>query len=212
MPNIENLKKKAKRYLRWHREGYFPVAAQIRSQLPRFGVLTDKEVLAAAFKLSDAQELVARQSGFESWMALIEGIKLMTTSPTPNAGATIMASEPQVFVSEMDVALAFYVGQLGFTKAFVYGEPPFYAQVVRDGGRINLRKVSGPVFDSGFRAREGDTLAATFALDDAKPLYLEYLNRGVAFHQPLRTEPWGARTFIVADPDGNLLAFAGHGD
>ena len=38
----------------------------------------------------------------------------------------------------------------------------------------------------------------------------ELLERaGVAFHQPLKTEPWGARTFVVRDPDGNLLLFAG---
>jgi hypothetical protein len=30
----------------------------------------------------------------------------------------------------------------------------------------------------------------------------------VSFHQTLRTEPWGARTFIVKDVDGNLIAFA----
>ncbi|WP_425336060.1 VOC family protein [Sinorhizobium numidicum] len=34
---------------------------------------------------------------------------------------------------------------------------------------------------------------------------------GVTFHQALRTEPWSARTFIVQDPDGNLIAFSGHG-
>ncbi|WP_407045994.1 VOC family protein [Mesorhizobium abyssinicae] len=31
---------------------------------------------------------------------------------------------------------------------------------------------------------------------------------GARFHQTLRTEPWGARTFIVSDPDGNLICFA----
>jgi len=31
----------------------------------------------------------------------------------------------------------------------------------------------------------------------------------VRFHQELKTEPWGARTFIVKDPDGNLILFAG---
>mgnify|MGYP003428741418 FL=1 len=111
----------------------------------------------------------------------------------------------------MAVALGFYVEKLGFSVSFTYGEPAFYAQVVRDGGCLNLRVVHGPVFDVGLPQREGDVLAATFTLDDAKPLDLEYLNRGVAFHQSLRTEPWGARTFVVADPDGNLLAFAGHG-
>lgn len=54
MPNIENLKKQAKLYLRWHREGYYPVAARIRSLLPDFRQLNDPQVLAHEFKLSDA--------------------------------------------------------------------------------------------------------------------------------------------------------------
>ena len=52
-------------------------------------------------------------------------------------------------------------------------------------------------------------LAATITLGDAAPLFAEYLRAGVEFVQPLKTEPWGARTFIVRDPDGNLLLFAG---
>lgn len=120
----------------------------------------------------------------------------------------ILAAEPQLFVSDMAVALDFYSGRLGFAVAFSYGEPPFYAQVARDGGRINLRLVEGPVFDARLRARE-DLLCATLTLEDAQPLFLEYRDAGVPFHQELRREPWGARVFIVRDPDGNLLAFAG---
>ena len=70
MPNLENLKKQAKQYLCWHREGYYPVAAVIRATLPRFQHFNDSQVLTAEFKLSDAQELVARQLGFEGWQAL----------------------------------------------------------------------------------------------------------------------------------------------
>jgi hypothetical protein len=65
MPNLENLKKQAKQYLRWHRERYYPVAAEIRAALPRFQHLNDSQVLEANFKLSDAHELVARQIGFD---------------------------------------------------------------------------------------------------------------------------------------------------
>jgi catechol 2,3-dioxygenase-like lactoylglutathione lyase family enzyme len=121
----------------------------------------------------------------------------------------MITSEPQLFVADLETALAFYVRKLGFAVAFSHGDPPFYAQVARDGGRVNLRKVSGPVFDSGFRSRESDALSATLTLDDAEPLFREFQKAGVAFHQTLRTEPWGARTFIVQDPDGNLIAFAG---
>jgi catechol 2,3-dioxygenase-like lactoylglutathione lyase family enzyme len=211
MPNIENLKKQAKLYLRWHRDRYFPVAAQIRSHLTRFQNLTDREILDTDFKLADAQELIARKHGFDNWPALIKGIESMTSSAAANTSmSVIMAAEPQLFVSDIDTACRFYVQKLGFKIAFTYGEPPFYAQVFRDGARLNLRKVEGPVFDSAFRTRERDPLSATLTLDDAKPLFLEFQNAGVTFRQPLKTEPWGARTFIVEDPDGNLICFAGH--
>ena len=67
---LENLKKQAKQYLRWHRERYYPVAAEIRAALPRFRDLSDAQILEATFKLADAQELVARQRGFAGWQAL----------------------------------------------------------------------------------------------------------------------------------------------
>ncbi|WP_331376366.1 bleomycin resistance protein [Sinorhizobium chiapasense] len=209
MPNSENLRKQAKLYLRWHHERYYPVAEQIRSALAKFRDLTDADVLKAEFRLSDAQELVARKHGFENWAALIKGIDTMTVPAASTGNSLIMAAEPQLFVSDIEMACRFYVQKLGFKIAFSYGEPPFYAQVFRDGGRLNLRKVGGPVFDNGFRERERDALSATLTLDDAKPLFLEYQSAGVTFHQSLKTEPWGARTFIVRDPDGNLIAFAG---
>jgi catechol 2,3-dioxygenase-like lactoylglutathione lyase family enzyme len=136
----------------------------------------------------------------------------MSQAETASAGAaTILSSEPQLFVSDLDAALAFYAGKLGFHIAFSYGEPAFYAQVVRGGGRLNLRRVEGPVFDGTFRAREEDALSATLTLDDAAPLFREFEAAEVPFHQALRIERWGARTFIVRDPDGNLIAFADRG-
>jgi len=60
MPDLENLKKQTKLIVRWHREQHYPVAAQIRQLLPRFQNVPDAEILAANFKLSDAQEMVAR--------------------------------------------------------------------------------------------------------------------------------------------------------
>jgi len=210
MPNIENLRKQAKTYLRWHRERYYPVAAQIRWILPRYRDQSDREILDADFKLSDAQELVARKHGFADWPALVRGIETMTKSTASDSRhPLVLSAEPQLFVSDIIASCQFYVRKLGFEVAFQYGEPPFYAQVFRDGARLNLRKVGGPVFDAGFRAREVDALSATLTADDPKRLYLEYQAAGASFHQPLRTEPWGARSFIVQDPDGNLIAFSG---
>lgn len=212
MPNSENLRKQAKLYVRWHRQRYYPVAAVIRGFLPRFLGLTDQGVLDAVFKLGDAQELVARKHGYAGWAELMEGIKTMSAAQEKIRRTTaIIAAEPQIFVSDLSRAVQFYVHKLGFELAFSHGEPAFYAQVFRDGGRINLRQVDVPVFDSSFHEREHDALCVTFTLDDAKPLYLEFEAASVPFHQSLRNEPWGARTFIVRDPDGNLIGFSGAG-
>jgi catechol 2,3-dioxygenase-like lactoylglutathione lyase family enzyme len=209
MPNLENLKKQAKLYLRWHRDRYYPVAAQIRAVLPRFHHLTDQDVLAHSFKLSDAQELIAKKAGFENWGALLKGVHAMNDPHTETQSKpTLLAAEPQLFVADIGASCEFYTKKLGFTVAFTYGEPPFYGQVFRDGARLNLRHLDEPAIRPELQDRE-HLLSASIALDDAKPLFLEFQSAGVAFHQLLKTEPWGARTFIVRDPDGNLVLFAG---
>ena len=212
MPSLESLKRQAKLYLRWHRAGHYTVAARIRQGLPRFASLSDPEILAAPFRLCDAQELVARMRGFESWPALKEGIETMPTArKATSETATLIAAEPQLLVSDIAATCDWFVERLGFEIAFTYGEPPFYAQAVRDGARLNLRQVGGPVLAPGIREREGDLLAASITVDDVKPLFAELERRGAPIRQRPRTEPWGARNFIVADPDGNLILFASAG-
>lgn len=212
MPNLENLRKQAKLYVRWHRDGYYPVAAQIRAVLPRFRDLTDRQILEHDFKLSDAQELVARQSGFETWQALKTGVQAMTdTAPAITSKPELTEVEAQLFVADLKASCDFFTSKLGFDVVFTYGEPPFYGQVKRDNARLNLRLVCEPVFAGDIRERE-HLLAAAMTLDSAaeiRQLFVQYQSAGVDFHQTLKQEPWGARTFIVRDPDGNLLLFAG---
>lgn len=128
--------------------------------------------------------------------------------------AVIVGAAPQLFVTDIDASCEFFTRKLGFSIVFVYGEPPFYAQVKRDQALINLRHVDNPVIDPTLRDRE-TLLSADMGVataDEIKQLFLEFQSAGVAFHQTLRKEPWGAKTFIVKDPDGNLLLFAGPAD
>ena len=212
MPNLENLKKQAKQILRWHREQHYPVAAQIRELLPRFLDVPDSEILVASFNLSDAQELVARQHGFDSWQALKVGLsaipRKVTSAPSK---VTIVAAQPQLFVTDIRTSCRFFVEKLGFSIVFSYGEPPYYAQVGRDGARLNLRCVEAPLIGSTVRDHE-ELLAASLTVataNEIKLLFLEFQSVGVAFHQTLKKQPWGSRNFVVKDPDGNLLLFAG---
>jgi catechol 2,3-dioxygenase-like lactoylglutathione lyase family enzyme len=125
--------------------------------------------------------------------------------------ASLIAAIPQLFVSDIAAACTFFTAKLGFAVEFVYGEPAFYAQVKRGGAQIALRHVDRDVMDKIAEAMKADVdmLAASIAVDDVQALYAEFQAAQVAFHQDLRTEEWRARTFIVRDPDGNLLLFAG---
>jgi len=212
MPNLENLKKQAKLILRWHRDQHYPVAAQIREYLPRFLNLPDSEILAAKFKLSDAQEMVARQHGFDSWQALKAGLPAASRkrkSSPPKV--TIVCAEPQLFVTDIERSCEFFREKLGFTVVFSYGKPPYYAQVRRDAARLNLRCVERTVIERTVRDRE-ELLSASMTVataEELKLLFLEFQTAGVPFPQTLKKQPWGAKNFIVKDPDGNLLLFAG---
>lgn len=53
----------------------------------------------------------------------------------------------------MAISLAFYEEKLGFRRVFTSGEPAFYAQVARDGAKLNLRRVDGPYFPNIFALR-----------------------------------------------------------
>ena len=219
MPNVENLKKQAKQLVRWHRERNYSVAARIRAVLPRYRGVSDAEILERRFALGEAQLLLAREAGFETWAGLTSGAAAMTSTPksgNPKSGTTESATvrpmlneaEPQLFVSDIKASCAFFEHTLGFSIAFTHGDPPFYGQVTRDQVRLNLRYVCEPVFVGDVRERE-QLLAAVITVGNVHGLYAEFTAAGADFQQPLKRQPWGAQQFVVRDPDGNLILFGG---
>ena len=131
---------------------------------------------------------------------------------TPTLKYPVLSStEAQLYVADVKASCAYFTSKLGFTVAFMYGDPPFYGQVHRDDARLNLRMVCEPVFVGDIRERE-QLLSVSITVstaDQIKQLFIDFQSAGVRFHQTLKKEPWGARTFIVIDPDGNLILFAG---
>ncbi len=139
----------------------------------------------------------------------------MSDEPKQAMSRVVLTSvQAQLFVADIERSSHFYTNKPGFAVAFVYGDPPFYGQVVRDCVQLNLRLVREPVFSGDIRKRE-DLLSASITVATAieiERLSLEYQAAGVPFHQALKQEPWGSQTFVVADPDENLILFAGPAD
>jgi catechol 2,3-dioxygenase-like lactoylglutathione lyase family enzyme len=135
-------------------------------------------------------------------------------SPDTRPRPVISAIAAELFVADIKASCDFFTQKLGFSIVFTYGEPPFYAQVNRDRALLNLKCVDYPVMDPALRDRES-LLSADMAVDtheEIEQLFLEFEAVGITFFQTLRKEAWGAKTFIVKDPDGNLLLFAGPAD
>jgi uncharacterized glyoxalase superfamily protein PhnB len=213
-PSLENLRKRAKQILRWHRDGAWTVAETIRSTLPRFSQQPDAEIMKGAFRLADAQEMIARQNGFDSWRALKSGYETMSVqTEDPQAQSAqptyLLNATPILFVKDIHASCDFFEDVLGFRTMFKYGAPPFYAQVSRDSVILALRCVDEPLGDRALVAKE-DLLSAIIslgALRELKQLFSEFTESGAEFHQPLKKQPYGAHDFIVRDPDGNLIDF-----
>jgi len=136
----------------------------------------------------------------------------MTDEPRQKPPHPVLSSiSAQLFVANLTRSCDFYTNKLGFAVEFVYGDPPYYGQIIRNNARLALRLVSEPVFVGDVRKRE-NLLSASITVaiaNEIKQLFLGYQAAGVWFHQTLKREPWGARTFIVSDPDENLILFAG---
>ena len=119
-------------------------------------------------------------------------------------------SRPVLFVADVDAALAFYVGQLGFAEAWKFTEndgpgvtgparpdaPTVVAQVNRDGCEIIL-SVQRP--DKAGKAM----LFIALTAEDWAALPEAFAAREVAWSEGW----WGYRSLIVADPAGNQLYF-----
>ena len=210
MPNLDNLKKRAKLLVKQHRDRSYPVAEKLRLTVPRFADLSDREILAAAFTLADAHQVVARAAGYADWALATKALKNISNKKErprdrPRAPRFCVAY-PQVFVADVRRAAEFYSRTLGFSIAYLYGEPPFYGLVARNGVGVNLRHADSPIMAKA-NAEQESLLSAIIVVEGVKELFLEFKRRSVAFAQTLKRQPWGATDFIVRDPDGNLICF-----
>lgn len=101
-------------------------------------------------------------------------------------------SQPILRVEDMQRALHFYLGKLGFKKA--EWSTNDFAMVERDGASMYL-----------CRGAQGHGGAWVWlGVGDARTLHDQLKAAGVKIVMPLTKQPW-ALEFQVADPDGNVL-------
>ncbi|MGA3028385.1 MAG: ankyrin repeat domain-containing protein [Bryobacteraceae bacterium] len=82
-PNLEQYKKQAKELARLGRSGDSRAVQRIGKYHPRPSGLLDAGILSAAFALADAQLVIAREHGFESWPKLARHVAALAGESSP---------------------------------------------------------------------------------------------------------------------------------
>src|SRR5260370_17505626 len=77
-PNLEQYRKQAKALLKSENAGDADAVQRMRQHHPRLGKLTDSELRGVKFVLADAQLVVAREHGFESWPRFAKHVEALS--------------------------------------------------------------------------------------------------------------------------------------
>lgn len=75
-PSLRQLRNQAKELLQAHGQGEPNAIRRIGESHPRFSTSTHVEIAAAPIRLADAQLVIARELGFDSWPKLKTHIDL----------------------------------------------------------------------------------------------------------------------------------------
>jgi uncharacterized glyoxalase superfamily protein PhnB len=210
MPTIATYRKQAKLLLRWHRERGYSIGGKVR-KLERYQSLTDREVLALKFTLTQAQEIVAMEAGYRNWAELKAATAGAARTPRTSSGPPLLKDvTPILCVQDVKACAAFFQQKLGFEIDFLHGLPPFYGAVSRDGVCLHMRYVQQPFF-AQTAAQEKSLIFASIAVSNVQGLFKEFKARGVEFAQTLKKQAWGGTDFQVRDPDGNVISFVTYG-
>jgi len=145
-PNLDQLKNQAKDLQKLHRSGDLKALQRIAESHPQFVGQSDEKTRAAEFSLTDAQLVVAREYGFESWPKLKTHVDALARGDDPTVAAflraasggnqmeanRLLAETPSLAQSSIYVAAM--LGEAGVVEAMLKKEP---ALATRKGGPNN---------------------------------------------------------------------------
>jgi catechol 2,3-dioxygenase-like lactoylglutathione lyase family enzyme len=120
--------------------------------------------------------------------------------PADSGGASIRLGRvaPCIAVRDIARATAFYENVFGMRKTFENGDPVGFVILKRDDAELHLTLVRDHV------GKPYNVMHLIVA--GAEELYRRCeAADGARVIKRLRDAPWGMRTFVVADPDGNRI-------
>ncbi len=124
----------------------------------------------------------------------------MRSTPATSAGV-LEHVFPVLAVADLDSAVTYYTGALGFAVRWWWGgEPPARAGLARDAVELHLVRAGTPGAPAG-------PAVVYCHVRDVAAYHAACEARGARIAVPLGARPFGVRDFRVHDLDGNVLGF-----
>ena len=118
---------------------------------------------------------------------------------------------PNLVVSDVARSMAFYCDRLGFTVSTTVPDAAPYVFAIVESGLVQIFLNAPEPAIEEYPAMTGRPLGGTFTMfievSGIERTYDE-LKTQIPIVSPLETKWYGVAEFVVADPDGYLIAFA----
>ena len=112
---------------------------------------------------------------------------------------------PVISTSDVRSIVSYYKGVLGFSEHFVFGDPPVYAGLERDGVQIYVSldaKLASALRTSGVHPE------IFLWVQDVDKVFEEHKHRGAKIFEEISDRPWDARQYVIEEPNGYHLKVA----
>ena len=112
----------------------------------------------------------------------------------------------RIFTDDVDALVTFYEQVTGLSANRIH---PLFAELVTLSGKLAIAstQTSAAMGDSGMRAGANHSVCLDFRVDDVDATFETLRDGGTRIVQAPADMPWGNRSLLVADPDGNLVNF-----
>jgi uncharacterized glyoxalase superfamily protein PhnB len=121
------------------------------------------------------------------------------------ADGAFHSAVPVIATEDVAGSVEYFVRTLGFARDFVWGDPPVYAGVKAGSAEIYLTHDAATSRAIRERGLAPDVFLWVTEIDG---IYAEHCARGADIVEALSERPWGARQYVVREPNGYHLKIA----
>ena len=119
----------------------------------------------------------------------------------------IIGSAPILLVKDVVASANYYRDKVGFNYERIWGEPPCFCILYRDGIHLMLSEVDDEKYIVPHYKAVKNMWNVYFWVNNADELYDELRSMGAIIDYDLCDQPYGCREFGIQDLDGYDIAF-----